>query len=49
MRELVQAQAPESERARTLTTAIVDQMWATGLITAFNPVEAGESSRRLPR
>ncbi len=41
MRELVQAQAPESERARTLTTAIVDQMWATGLMTAFNPVEAG--------
>lgn len=41
MRELVQSQAAESERARTLTTEIVDQMWATGLMTAFNPVEAG--------
>ncbi|HEX9834997.1 MAG TPA: acyl-CoA dehydrogenase family protein [Mycobacterium sp.] len=41
MRELVQVQAAESERARTLTPAIVDQMWATGLMTALNPVEAG--------
>ena len=41
MRELVSEQAAESERARTLTPAIVDQMWATGLMTAFNPVEAG--------
>ena len=41
MRELVRAEAEESERSRTLTKAIVDQMWATGLMTAFNPVEAG--------
>ncbi|MBY0288799.1 MAG: acyl-CoA dehydrogenase [Mycobacteriaceae bacterium] len=41
MRELVGEQAAESERARTLTPAIVDQMWASGLMTAFNPVEAG--------
>lgn len=41
MRELVQAQAAESERARTLTTEIVEAMWASGLMTAFNPVEAG--------
>jgi indole-3-acetate monooxygenase len=41
MRELVQAQAAESERARTLTTEIVEAMWAGGLMTAFNPVEAG--------
>src|SRR5215218_7845935 len=41
MRQLVQEQAEESERSRTLTKAIVDQMWATGLMTAFNPVEAG--------
>jgi indole-3-acetate monooxygenase len=41
MRELVNAQAAESERARTLTTEIVDEMWASGLMTAFNPVEAG--------
>ena len=41
MRQLVQAQAAESERARTLTTEIVEAMWAGGLMTAFNPVEAG--------
>lgn len=41
MRELVQAQAGESERLRTLSKPIVDQMWDTGLMTAFNPVEAG--------
>ncbi len=41
MRELVGVQAAESERARTLTTEIVDAMWASGLMTAFNPVEAG--------
>lgn len=41
MCELVQTQAEESERARTLTRVIVDEMWATGLMSAFNPVEAG--------
>ena len=41
MRDLVQAEAAEAERARTLTPAIVDRMWATGLMSAFNPVEAG--------
>ncbi|WP_006243477.1 acyl-CoA dehydrogenase family protein [Mycolicibacterium tusciae] len=41
MRELVAAQAAESERARTLTSEIVEAMWASGLMTAFNPVEAG--------
>ena len=41
MRDLVQAQAAESEQLRTLTVAIVDQMWSTGLMSAFNPVEAG--------
>jgi alkylation response protein AidB-like acyl-CoA dehydrogenase len=41
MSELVRAQAEESERARTLTRAIVDEMWASGLMTSFNPVEAG--------
>ncbi len=38
MRELVRAEAAESERIRTLTPAIVDQMWASGLMSAFNPV-----------
>src|SRR5689334_8712949 len=41
MRELVSEQAADSERARTLTPAIVDQMWASGLMAAFNPVQAG--------
>lgn len=41
MRELVAAQAPESERMRTLTPAIVDEMWASGLMAAFNPIAAG--------
>ncbi len=41
MRDLVRAEAAESERMRTLTPAIVDEMWASGLMSAFNPVVAG--------
>jgi alkylation response protein AidB-like acyl-CoA dehydrogenase len=41
MRELVCEQAPEAERLRTMTPAIVDAMWSSGLMTAFNPVPAG--------
>jgi indole-3-acetate monooxygenase len=41
MRDLVQSEAAESERMRTLTDAIVDEMWASGLMSAFNPVAAG--------
>jgi indole-3-acetate monooxygenase len=41
MRDLVRAEAAESERARTLTPAIVDEMWASGLMSSFNPVAAG--------
>ncbi|BBZ43991.1 acyl-CoA dehydrogenase family protein [Mycobacterium parmense] len=41
MRDLVQAEAGECERARTLTAPIVDEMWASGLMSAFNPVAAG--------
>ena len=41
MRDLVRAEAAESERSRTLTPAIVDEMWASGLMSAFNPVAAG--------
>ena len=41
MRDLVQAQAAESERMRTLTPAIVVEMWTNGLMSAFNPVAAG--------
>ncbi|OMC52122.1 acyl-CoA dehydrogenase [Mycobacterium sp. IS-2888] len=41
MRDLVRAEAAESERMRTLTPAIVDEMWGCGLMSAFNPVVAG--------
>jgi alkylation response protein AidB-like acyl-CoA dehydrogenase len=41
MRDLVQAEAAESERMRTLTPTIVDEMWASGLMSSFNPVAAG--------
>jgi len=41
MRDLVRAEAAESERMRTLTGAIVEEMWASGLMSAFNPVAAG--------
>jgi alkylation response protein AidB-like acyl-CoA dehydrogenase len=41
MRELVRAEAAESERQRTLTPAIVEEMWASGLMSSFNPVAAG--------
>jgi alkylation response protein AidB-like acyl-CoA dehydrogenase len=41
MRDLVRSEAAESERARTLTPAIVEAMWASGLMSAFNPVAAG--------
>src|ERR1700755_3566278 len=41
MRDLVRAEAGESERMRTLTPVIVDRMWSCGLMSAFNPVAAG--------
>jgi alkylation response protein AidB-like acyl-CoA dehydrogenase len=41
MRDLVRAEAAESERLRTLTPAIVSEMWASGLMAAFNPVVTG--------
>jgi alkylation response protein AidB-like acyl-CoA dehydrogenase len=41
MREVVRAEAAESERLRTMTDAIVDEMWASGLMTALGPREAG--------
>ncbi|BBX16499.1 acyl-CoA dehydrogenase [Mycolicibacterium duvalii] len=41
MRELVAAEAAASERGRTLTAPIVEAMWSTGLMTAFNPGPAG--------
>jgi indole-3-acetate monooxygenase len=41
MRDLVRAEAAESERLRTLTPSIVEEMWASGLMSAFNPIPAG--------
>src|SRR3979411_2628907 len=41
MRDLVRAEAAESEQLRTLTPVIVDEMWASGLMSSFNPVPAG--------
>ena len=41
MRDVVRAEAAESERLRTLSPAIVEQMWHSGLMTSFNPVIAG--------
>ena len=41
MRDLVRSEAEESERLRTLTPAIVSEMWASGLMSAFNPAVAG--------
>src|SRR6202011_4235214 len=41
MRDLVRAEAAESERIRTMSQPIVDEMWASGLMSAFNPVPAG--------
>jgi indole-3-acetate monooxygenase len=40
MRDLVRAEAVESERLRTLSAPIVDEMWASGLMSAFNPTAA---------
>lgn len=41
MRDLVAAEAADSERLRTLSPPIVDAMWSTGLMSAFNPAAAG--------
>lgn len=41
MRDLVAAEAAASEQCRTLTDPIVDEMWRTGLMSAFNPAAAG--------
>jgi hypothetical protein len=41
MRDLVAAKAADSEQLRTLSPAIVEEMWGSGLMSSFNPVEAG--------
>jgi len=41
LRDLVRAEAAAAERERTLTPAIVEATWSSGLMTAFNPAAAG--------
>jgi indole-3-acetate monooxygenase len=41
MRDLVRAEAAESERLRTLSAPVVEEMWVSGLMSAFNPKAAG--------
>ena len=41
LRDVVAAEAAESERLRTMSPPIVDALWSSGLMTAFNPREAG--------
>jgi alkylation response protein AidB-like acyl-CoA dehydrogenase len=48
MRELVAAEAAASERSRTLTDPVVDEMWRTGLMPAFNPAPAGGLEPSFP-
>ena len=48
MRDLVRSEAAESERLRTLTPAIVDEMWASGLMSSFNPIPAGGVEPSFP-
>ncbi len=45
MRDLVAAKAAESEQLRTLSPAIVEEMWASGLMSSLNPVSDFESIR----
>jgi indole-3-acetate monooxygenase len=41
LRGLVQSEAGESERLRTLSLPVVDAMWDSGVMTSFNPIVAG--------
>lgn len=41
MADVVLAEAEASDALRTLTPPVVDAMWDTGLLTHFNPKEAG--------
>jgi len=43
LRDVVGAHAAESEQLRTLAPAVVDAMWSSGLMSAFNPSAAGGS------
>lgn len=41
LRDVVAAEAVDSEQLRTMSPPIVDALWSSGLMTAFNPREAG--------
>lgn len=41
LRDLVRGEAAESERLRTMSGPIVQAMWDSGLMSAFNPADAG--------
>ena len=49
MRELVAAEAAESERKRTLTPAIVEAMWASRADVLVQPVSRRAVSSRRSR
>ena len=49
MAELVTAEAAACEQLRTLTPPVVEAMWATGLMTRFNPAEAGGAEPTFAR
>jgi hypothetical protein len=49
MRELVRTEAAESERIRTLTGAIVDEMWASGLCRRSILFRPAVLNRHSPR
>ena len=41
LRAVVSAEAGPSELLRTMSATVVDALWSSGLMTAFNPREAG--------
>ena len=41
MRDLVEAEALNCEQLRTMSPAVVQELWSSGLMTAMNPVQAG--------
>ena len=48
MAEVVAAESEACEQLRTLTPPVVESMWSTGLMTHFNPVEAGGADPTFP-
>ncbi len=48
LRELIAAEAADSERLRTLNQRTVDGLWSSGLMVWANPLEAGGSEPSFP-